>query len=153
MNDKINLKEVNLYYLNSDFDSVIFKLCSSLLKENICSIINLNSYEEALSLEKYLWVKNKTSFLPHIMHTENITSLDHIVLLDDEYKNFKKYDDFDLIIFSPNVVIDKLNNFRRFFLFSYFEKKEKCLLHKQKLLNKGFKVKSFVEKNMKWDIL
>ena len=64
MNDKINLKEVNLYFLNSDFDSVVFKLCSSLLKENICSIINLNSYEEALALDKSLWVKNKTSFFP-----------------------------------------------------------------------------------------
>ena len=153
MNDKINLKEVNLYYLNSDFDSVVFKLCSSLLKKNICSIINLNSCEEALALDKSLWVKNKTSFLPHTMHTENITSLDNIVLLDDDYKNFKKFNDFDLIIFSPHVVTNKLKNFHRFFLFSYFEKKEKCLLHKQKLLNKGFKVKSFVERNMKWDIL
>ena len=153
MNNKSNLKEVNLYYLSSDFSSVILRLCNSLLKKKISLFINLNTLEEALNLDKFLWVKKENSFLPHIMHTEKKTSLDNIVLLNGKCENFKKTNDFDIIIFSPNVSVEKLKNFSKYFLFSNFENKEKNLMDKKKLSNKGFKVKSFIESNMKWDII
>ena len=115
MNENIKKKEINLYYLKSQFEDVVQKLLKKLLDQKQNIIVNLNDEDEVIKLDKFLWIKDKNSFLPHKKISEELTSLDRVVLSSGHNTKNENIKRFDQIIFSPSVKIEKFNFFRRFF--------------------------------------
>ena len=117
MNNEVNQKKfVNLYYLNTKFEIIIPKLCNSLLKKNFRLLINLGSEEEVSELDDLLWLP-KNIFIPHRTHKDIISEDEKILLFCGDYRYQKSFVDYNLIIFSPNVKVTKIEIFNNFFFF------------------------------------
>ena len=69
-------------------------------------------------LDKFIWTKEKDSFLPHKTFNESIKKRDKIILFNGDYLSFRNFKDYEIILVSPNVVIKKISIFKKFFLFS-----------------------------------
>ena len=153
MNNEVNKKKfINLYYLNTKFEIIIPKLCSSLLKKNFRLLINLGSEEEVSELDNLLWLP-KNIFIPHRTHKDNISEDEKILLFCGDYRYQKPFFDYNLIIFSPNVKVTKIEIFNNFFFFSYSNDRLSIKKDKLKFEKTGFIVKTLIEKqNQKWEV-
>ncbi|MAY89586.1 MAG: hypothetical protein CMN00_00150 [Rickettsiales bacterium] len=146
-----NFKEANLYYIKSNFQILISKLCVRLLNNNLKILINTKNKLENSELDKFLWVNDNNSFIPHISFDDPELSEEKLVLFYGNQINFERFKKFDVLIFSPSVMIKKLKIFTKFFLFSYNNNNSNYHEHKLSLEKKGFKVKIFLEQeNFKW---
>ena len=58
-------------------------------------------------LDKFIWTKEKDSFLPHKTFNESIKKRDKIILFNGDYLSFRNFKDYEIILVSPNVVIKK----------------------------------------------
>ena len=154
MSDSSYNPEINLYFIKSKFEFIIQKLCRSILKKNQKILINLGSIDEKKIIDKYLWVSEQESFIPHKVEKEKIHNLDKIILFDGNYKKMSNFLEFQQLIISPNVSIKKFEIFRKFFVFSYFKSMNEHLNLKNKLKKLGFKAKCFIEYNtLKWKVI
>ena len=66
-----NKSEVNFYFIKSSFGEIIIRLCKKLLEEEKI-LINLKDEIEMSELDKFIWTKEKDSFLPHKTFNESI---------------------------------------------------------------------------------
>ena len=66
-----NFHEINLYYLKSDFSSIVNSLAKKLRDKKV--IVNLSDELEMKALDKFLWTKEKNEFLPHKTFNEKFT--------------------------------------------------------------------------------
>tara|TARA_A100001015_G_C14876059_1_gene666381 strand:- start:406 stop:870 length:465 start_codon:yes stop_codon:yes gene_type:complete len=153
MNDaNFRKKQINLYYLNTKFEIIISKLCYSLINKNLKLLINLQSEKEVSELDDFLW-SPKNIVIPHRTHKDIISVDEKIILFCGDYRNQKPFFDYNVIIFSPNVKVKKVDIFKNFFLFSYYKNELSVRKSKLKLENSGFMVKTLIEKqNQKWEI-
>ena len=106
-------KEINFYYLKSEFQDVVQKLLKKLLDQKQNVVVSLKDENEMMNLDKFLWLKDKNSFLPHKKISEELTFLDKIVLSCEENIKCDKIKNFDQVIISPNVMIKRFNFFYR----------------------------------------
>ncbi len=113
-----NKSEVNFYFIKSTFGEIIVRLCKKLLDEEKKILINLKDETEMSELDKFIWTKEKDSFLPHKMFNESIKKRDKIILFNGNYLTMSNFKNFEIILVSPNVVVKKISIFKKFFLFS-----------------------------------
>ena len=111
--------EINFYFIKSQFNFLVSKLCSDLLKKKKKILINLKNKEEMSDLDRFLWTTPKDSFLPHRILDKKINNLDHILLFDGNYLDYKYPDFFKILLVSPSVSIKKFKFFEKFLVFSH----------------------------------
>ena len=74
MKDKFQTNpEVFLYFIKSDFKEILMRLSNKILGECENSLINLENDSDLTEVDKYLWIKDRDNFIPHIIFDENIT--------------------------------------------------------------------------------
>ncbi len=145
-----NFHEINLYYLKSDFSSIVNSLAKKLRDKKV--IVNLSDELEMKALDKFLWTKEKNEFLPHKTFNEKLYPKDKLVLFYGNYLKIKNLLDFDVILISPQVKIKKISYLKRFFFFSNDEvNKQTFSTISAKLKNKIKTIKCFYEfDRFKW---
>ena len=156
MKDKFQINpEVFLYFIKSDFKEILLRLSNKILEECESSLINLENDSDLTEVDKYLWIKDRDNFIPHIIFDENISELDNLVLFKGSYEKMKGFGKFKKLIVSPNVKITKFKFFSRFMLFSDTTLTRDVLKNlKEKLTRYKIKYKIFYEHdNFKWKLV
>ena len=156
MKDKFQINpEVFLYFIKSDFKEILLRLSNKILEECESSLINLENDSDLTEVDKYLWIKDRDNFIPHIIFDENISELDNLVLFKGSYEKMKGFGKFKKLIVSPNVKITKFKFFSRFMLFSNTTLTRDVLKNlKEKLTRYKIKYKIFYEHdNFKWKLV
>ena len=156
MKDKFQTNpEVFLYFIKSDFKEILMRLSNKILGECENSLINLENDSDLTEGDKYLWIKDRDNFIPHIIFDENISELDNLVLFKGSYEKMKGFGKFKKLIVSPNVKITKFKFFSRFMLFSDTTLTRDVLKNlKEKLTRYKIKYKIFYEHdNFKWKLV
>tara|TARA_B100000242_G_scaffold68494_1_gene42801 strand:+ start:95 stop:568 length:474 start_codon:yes stop_codon:yes gene_type:complete len=156
MKDKFQTNpEVFLYFIKSDFKEILLRLSNKILEECESSLINLENDSDLTEVDKYLWIKDRDNFIPHIIFDENISELDNLVLFKGSYEKMKGFGKFKKLIVSPNVKITKFKFFSRFMLFSDTTLTRDVLKNlKEKLTRYKIKYKIFYEHdNFKWKLV
>ena len=156
MKDKFQTNpEVFLYFIKSDFKEILLRLSNKILEECESSLINLENDSDLTEVDKYLWIKDRDNFIPHIIFDENISELDNLVLFKGSYEKMKGFGKFKKLIVSPNVKITKFKFFTRFMLFSNTTLTRDVLKNlKEKLIRYKINYKIFYEHdNFKWKLV
>ena len=156
MKDKFQINpEVFLYFIKSDFKEILLRLSNKILEECESSLINLENDSDLTEVDKYLWIKDRDNFIPHIIFDENISELDNLVLFKGSYEKMKGFGKFKKLIVSPNVKITKFKFFSRFMLFSDTTLTRDVLKNlKEKLIRNKINYKIFYEHdNFKWKLV
>ena len=156
MKDKFQTNpEVFLYFIKSDFKEILMRLSNKILGECENSLINLENDSDLTEVDKYLWIKDRDNFIPHIIFDENISELDNLVLFKGSYEKMKGFGKFKKLIVSPNVKITKFKFFSRFMLFSDTTLTRDVLKNlKEKLIRYKINYKIFYEHdNFKWKLV
>ena len=156
MKDKFQTNpEVFLYFIKSDFKEILLRLSNKILEECESSLINLENDSDLTEVDKYLWIKDRDNFIPHIIFDENISELDNLVLFKGSYEKMKGFGKFKKLIVSPNVKITKFKFFSRFMLFSDTTLTRDVLKNlKEKLIRYKINYKIFYEHdNFKWKLV
>ena len=156
MKDKFQTNpEVFLYFIKSDFKEILMRLSKKILEECESSLINLENDSDLTEVDKYLWIKDRDNFIPHIIFDENISELDNLVLFKGSYEKMKGFGKFKKLIVSPNVKITKFKFFSRFMLFSDTTLTRDVLKNlKEKLIRYKINYKIFYEHdNFKWKLV
>ena len=156
MKDKFQTNpEVFLYFIKSDFKEILMRLSNKILGECESSLINLENDSDLTEVDKYLWIKDRDNFIPHIIFDENISELDNLVLFKGSYEKMKGFGKFKKLIVSPNVKITKFKFFSRFMLFSNTTLTRDVLKNlKEKLIRYKINYKIFYEHdNFKWKLV
>ena len=156
MKDKFQTNpEVFLYFIKSDFKEILMRLSNKILGECENSLINLENDSDLTEVDKYLWIKDRDNFIPHIIFDENISELDNLVLFKGSYEKMKGFGKFKKLIVSPNVKITKFKFFTRFMLFSNTTLTRDVLKNlKEKLIRYKINYKIFYEHdNFKWKLV
>ena len=147
--------EVFLYFIKSDFKEILLRLSNKILEECESSLINLENDSDLTEVDKYLWIKDRDNFIPHLIFDENISELDNLVLFKGSYEKMKGFGKFKKLIVSPNVKITKFKFFSRFMLFSDTTLTRDVLKNlKEKLIRYKINYKIFYEHdNFKWKLV
>ncbi len=155
MNNKLNTKQINFYYINSDFNVIVQKLCKKLVIEKKKTFIWLKDDREVNELDDFLWIKNKKEFLPHKQINEVLSDLDNLILSKYNEPKLNSFKEFDQLIVSPNVILKKFENFKKFFVFSKnILNKQILATLKERLNKKRFEVSFFYEYDeLKWKLV
>ena len=99
MKDKFQTNpEVFLYFIKSDFKEILMRLSNKILGECENSLINLENDSDLTEVDKYLWIKDRDNFIPHIIFDENISELDNLVLFKGSYEKMKGFGKFKKLI-------------------------------------------------------
>ena len=153
-NQKNNI-QVNFYYIKSEFKNVLLRLCRKILLQSENLLINLNNDSDLRLMDDYLWTNDREGFLPHSVFNESLADIERIVLFKGSYKNMTGLEKFRQIVIAPNVTIQSLKHFNKFFIFSNEGIDYQKLSDIQKKLeNKDLDYKFFYEhQNLKWKIL
>ena len=144
--------EINLYFINSNFDKIIYSLCKKLVKKDFRVLINLKNETELERIDSFFWTHEKVSFLQHLTcKDKNDYGINPLLLtyghLTERYISEK----YDIVITSPTTLLKKLNYCGKFFFFSYIDEKIDYIKQRQKLISGGFLVKIFLETaNFNW---
>lgn len=153
MNNRIIPIQVNLYSISSDFRDIVLRLSESLIKQSQKAIILLKDVQELEDLDKFLWTRNKNSFVPHKPITDEILETDSIILADDNLNRLNVDKKFDTLIISPYRSIKTFKLFKKFLVFSYKKNNSVQKLYKDKLESKGFNVVCYDEyQKFKWKV-
>ena len=156
MKDKFQTNpEVFLYFIKSDFKEILLRLSNKILEECESSLVNLENDSDLTEVDKYLWIKDRDIFIPHLIFDENISELDNLVLFKGSYEKMKGFGKFKKLIVSPNVKITKFKFFSRFMLFSDTTLTRDVLKNlKEKLIRYKINYKIFYEHdNFKWKLV
>ncbi len=153
MNNRVIPVQVNLYSISSDFKDIMLRLCESLIKQSQKAIILLRDVQELEDLDKFLWIRNKNSFIPHKPISDEILETDSIILANDNLNGLNVDKKFDTLIISPYKSIKTFKLFKKFLVFSYKKNNSVPKLYKDKLESKGFNVVCYDEyEKFKWKV-
>lgn len=154
-NDFQNTLNVNLYFIKSDFKDILKKFSRKIVENKERFLINFENQSYLNEIDKYLWVSEKDSFLPHKVFDESFSELDNLVLFNGAYQKMKKFKEFKKIIISPEVKISKFEFFENFMLFTNRILTVNTLSEiKKKLIKNKIKHKIFYEYNsFKWKLV
>lgn len=146
--------EVNLYYIKSNFEKIIYRLCKKLHFNGFKIYLNLKNEAELKKIDSFFWTFEKTSFLPHLTYADEKDYGINPIFLNSEYKSAhdSQISKYDIIISSPEAKLKKLEPSKKYFFFSNSMDKTEYLNIKKKFEVKGFPVKTFIEySNLKWE--
>ena len=115
-NDFQNTLNVNLYFIKSDFKDILKKFSRKIVENKERFLINFENQSYLNEIDKYLWVSEKDSFLPHKVFDESFSELDNR-LFNGAYQKMKKFKEFKKGIISE-VKISKFEFFENFMLFT-----------------------------------
>jgi DNA polymerase IIIc chi subunit len=151
MNNGIKSGQIDFYYISSNFSDILIKLGDKLTSRNKKTLILFENPEDLNDIDKLLWVKEKSSFIPHKSIDQKIYEKDKIVLSQNlEIPSYLEKK-FDTLIISPEKSIKSFKLFKRFLVFCYKGKYQKFESYKNKLGSLGFTVNGFEElKAFKW---
>lgn len=153
MNNRVIPIQVNLYSISSDFKDIMLRLCESFIKKSQKAIIMLKDIQELEDLDKFLWTRNKNSFIPHKSITDQILETDSIILSYNNLNGLKVDKKFDTLIISPYRSIKTFKLFKKYLVFSYKKNNSVPKLYKDKLESKGFNVVCYDEyEKFKWKV-
>ena len=153
MNNRVIPVQVNLYSISSDFKDIMLRLCESLIKQSQKAIILLRDVQELEDLDKFLWIRNKNSFIPHKPISDEILETDSIILANDNLNGLNVDKKFDTLIISPYRSIKTFKLFKKFLVFSYKKNNSVPKLYKDNLESKGFNVVCYDEyEKFKWKV-
>ena len=151
MNNGIKSGQIDFYYISSNFSDILIKLGDKLTSRNKKTLILFENPEDLNDIDKLLWVKEKSSFIPHKSIDQKIYEKDKIVLSQNlEIPSYLEKK-FDTLIISPEKSIKSFKLFKRFLVFCYKGKYQNFESYKNKLGSLGFTVNGFEElKAFKW---
>ena len=150
-----NKLEVNLYFIKSDFKDILVRIGKKIFEEKERFLVKFNKNHDLTEIDRYLWISEKDSFLPHQIFNESLSELDNFVLFKGSFNEMKKLKGFKKIIISPDVKITKFEGFEKFMLFSNEALTEDILKNiKGKLVQNKIEHKIYYEYNsFKWKLL
>ena len=154
MNNSVKSIQIDFYYISSNFLDILLKLGEKLMGRKDKTLVLVDKLEDLNNIDRLLWVKEKSSFLPHKLINEKIYEKDKIVLSQNleipDYLEKK----FDTLIISPEKSIKSFKLFKRFLVFCYKGSHQNFDSYKIKLESLGFTVNGFEEfSTFKWKSL
>ena len=154
MNNGINSRQIDFYYISSNFSDILLKLGEKLMGRNYKTLVLLDKFKDLNDIDRFLWVKEKSSFLPHKLINEEIFEKDKIVLSQNSEIPDYLEKKFDTLIISPEKSIKSFKLFKRFLVFCYKGSYQNFDSYKIRLESLGFTVNGFEEFNaFKWKSL
>ena len=121
---------------------------------NYKTLVLVDKLKDLNDIDKLLWVKEKSSFLPHKLINEKIYEKDKIVLSQNSEIPDYLEKKFDTLIISPEKSIKSFKLFKRFLVFCYKDDFNNFDSYTTKLRSLGFKVNGFEEfEPFKWKSL
>ena len=154
MNNGIKSRQIDFYYISSNFSDILLKLGEKLMGRNYKTLVLLDKFKDLNDIDRFLWVKEKSSFLPHKLINEEIFEKDKIVLSQNSEIPDYLEKKFDTLIISPEKSIKSFKLFKRFLVFCYKGRYQNFDSYKIKLESLGFTVNGFEEFNtFKWKSL
>ncbi len=154
MNNGIKSRQIDFYYISSNFSDILLKLGEKLMSRNYKSLVLLDKLKDLKDIDRLLWVKEKRSFLPHKLINEEIFEKDKIVLSQNSEIPAYLEKKFDTLIISPEKSIKSFKLFKRFLVFCYKGSYQNFDSYKIRLESLGFTVNGFEEFNaFKWKSL
>jgi len=154
MNNSIKSIQIDFYYISSNFSEILLKLGEKLMGRNHKTLVLVDKIKDLNDMDKLLWVKEKSSFLPHKLINEKIYEQDKIILSQKSEIPDYLEKKFDTLIISPEKSIKSFKLFKRFLVFCYKGCYQNFDSYKIKLESLGFTVNGFEEFNtFKWKSL
>jgi len=154
MNNSIKSIQIDFYYISSNFSDILLKLGEKLMGRNHKTLVLVDKIKDLNDMDKLLWVKEKSSFLPHKLINEKIYEQDKIILSQKSEIPDYLEKKFDTLIISPEKSIKSFKLFKRFLVFCYKGCYQNFDSYKIKLESLGFTVNGFEEFNtFKWKSL
>ncbi len=154
MNNSIKSIQIDFYYISSNFSDILLKLGEKLMGRNHKTLVLVDKLKDLNDMDKLLWVKEKSSFLPHKLINEKIYEQDKIILSQKSEIPDYLEKKFDTLIISPEKSIKSFKLFKRFLVFCYKGCYQNFDSYKIKLESLGFTVNGFEEFNtFKWKSL
>jgi DNA polymerase IIIc chi subunit len=154
MNNSIKSIQIDFYYISSNFSEILLKLGEKLMGRNHKTLVLVDKLKDLNDMDKLLWVKEKSSFLPHKLINEKIYEQDKIILSQKSEIPDYLEKKFDTLIISPEKSIKSFKLFKRFLVFCYKGCYQNFDSYKIKLESLGFTVNGFEEFNtFKWKSL
>ncbi len=80
MNNSIKSIQIDFYYISSNFSDILLKLGEKLMGRNYKTLVLFDKLKDLNDIDRLLWVKEKSSFLPHKLINEKIYEQDKIIL-------------------------------------------------------------------------
>ena len=154
MNNSIKSIQIDFYYISSNFSEILLKLGEKLMGRNHKTLVLVDKLKDLNDMDRLLWVKEKSSFLPHKLINEKIYEQDKIILSQKSEIPDYLEKKFDTLIISPEKSIKSFKLFKRFLVFCYKGRYQNFDSYKIKLESLGFTVNGFEEFNtFKWKSL
>ena len=154
MNNGIKSIQIDFYYISSNFSDILLKLGEKLMGRNHKTLVLVDKLKDLNDMDKLLWVKEKSSFLPHKLINEKIYEQDKIILSQKSEIPDYLEKKFDTLIISPEKSIKSFKLFKRFLVFCYKGCYQNFDSYKIKLESLGFTVNGFEEfSTFKWKSL
>ena len=154
MNNSIKSIQIDFYYISSNFSDILLKLGEKLMSRNSKTLVLVDKPKDLEDIDRLLWVKEKSSFLPHKLINEKIYEQDKIILSQKSEIPDYLEKKFDTLIISPEKSIKSFKLFKRFLVFCYKGCYQNFDSYKIKLESLGFTVNGFEEFNtFKWKSL
>lgn len=154
MNNGVKSRQIDFYYISSNFSDILLKLGEKLMGRDYKTLVLLDKYKDLKDIDRFLWVKEKSSFLPHKLINEEIFEKDKIVLSQNSEIPDYLEKKFDTLIISPEKSIKSFKLFKRFLVFCYKGSYQNFDSYKIRLESLGFTVNGFEEFNaFKWKSL
>ena len=154
MNNSIKSIQIDFYYISSNFSDILLKLGEKLMGRSHKTLVLVDKLKDLNDMDKLLWVKEKSSFLPHKLIDEKIYEQDKIILSQKSEIPDYLENKFDTLIISPEKSIKSFKLFKRFLVFCYKGCYQNFDSYKIKLESLGFTVNGFEEFNtFKWKSL
>ncbi len=154
MNNGVKSRQIDFYYISSNFSDILLKLGEKLMGRDYKTLVLLDKYKDLNDIDRFLWVKAKSSFLPHKLINEEIFEKDKIVLSQNSEIPDYLEKKFDTLIISPEKSIKSFKLFKRFLVFCYKGSYQNFDSYKIRLESLGFTVNGFEEFNaFKWKSL
>lgn len=154
MNNSIKSIQIDFYYISSNFSEILLKLGEKLMGRNHKTLVLVDKLKDLNDMDRLLWVKEKSSFLPHKLINEKIYEQDKIILSQKSEIPDYLEKKFDTLIISPEKSIKSFKLFKRFLVFCYKGCYQNFDSYKIKLESLGFTVNGFEEFNtFKWKSL
>ena len=154
MSNGIKSSQIDFYYISSNFSDILLKLGEKLMGRNYKTLVLFDKQEYLNDIDRLLWVKEKSSFLPHKLIDEKIIEKDKIILSQNSEIPDYLEKKFDTLIISPEKSIKSFKLFKRFLVFCYKGRYQNFDSYKIKLESLGFTINGFEEFNtFKWKSL
>ena len=103
-----NKLEVNLYFIKSDFKDILVRIGKKIFEEKERFLVKFNKNHDLTEIDRYLWISEKDSFLPHQIFNESLSELDNFVLFKGSFSVMHTCYAFKLLLYFNYLWIIKI---------------------------------------------